>query len=351
MKKKVFIIMFTAFVIASFCIMPAFAQSAFLTATDYVPSDGKTDATEAIQKLIDSNPNRTIVFPDGTYLVSRSILTPADPRKSVHLVLGNYAIFKATGEWKDGGAVIRLGASNPANNITIPGSNYGIYGGIIDGSGIADGISIDGGRETRIENVSIKCTQVGVHIKTGANSGSSDADINNVNIVGNDSATSIGVLIEGYDNTLSNMRIASVNKGVWVKSGGNSLRNIHPLYIFAKDQNYETSYGFIIESDNNWFNYCYSDQFATAFNIKKGVSVNLTDCFCWWYSGKVPFQTAIDAEGTFNSIVTGFRMGFHADCTKVTLLKASKGGKGILQNQIMPERKLSDEDVSADYVK
>ncbi|MDH6304119.1 hypothetical protein M2459_000831 [Parabacteroides sp. PF5-5] len=351
MTKKVFNIMFVALIFASLSIMSTFAQSAFLIATEYVPTDGKTDAIDAIQKLIDSNPNRTIVFPDGTYLVSRSILTPADPRKSVHLVLGNYAIFKAIGEWKDGGAVIRLGASNPANNISIPGSNYGIYGGIIDGSGVADGISIDGGRETRIENVSIKHTQVGVHIKTGANSGSSDADINNVNIVGNDSPTSIGVLIEGYDNTLSNMRIASVNKGVWMKSGGNSLRNIHPLYIFAKDQNYETSYGFIIESDNNWLNFCYSDQFATAFNIKKGVSVNLTDCFCFWYSGKVPFQTAIDAEGVFNSIVTGFRMGFHADCTKVTLLKAHKGGKGVLQNQIMPERKLSDEDISADYIK
>ena len=33
-----------------------------------VPSDGTTDATEAIQKVIDENPNRTIFFPDGLYL-------------------------------------------------------------------------------------------------------------------------------------------------------------------------------------------------------------------------------------------------------------------------------------------
>ena len=150
-----------------------------------VPSDGTTDATEAIQKVIDENPNRTIFFPDGLYLISHSINTPAEPTKSVHLVLGNYAVLKATGDWKDGGAIVRLGAIHKANNIYINGSNYGLSGGIIDGSNVADGISIDGGRETRIENVSIKHTQIGIHIKHGANNGSSDADVCNVNITGN----------------------------------------------------------------------------------------------------------------------------------------------------------------------
>ena len=117
-----------------------------------VPADGKTDASEAIQKLIDNNPNRTIYFPDGIYLVSRPINTPADPQKSVQLVLSNYAVIKASGAWKDGGAVIKLGAIHAANDINTNGSNYGLYGGIIDGSGFADGVSIDGGRETKIEN-------------------------------------------------------------------------------------------------------------------------------------------------------------------------------------------------------
>ncbi len=120
----------------------------------------------------------------------------------------------------------------------------------------------------KIENVSIKHTQIGVHVKRGANSGSSDADICDVNIVGNDKANSIGLLAEGSDNTFTNMRIASVNIGVLIRGGaGNSLRNIHPLYIYHKDQNYETSCGFVVETNNNWFNFCYSDQFATGFLI------------------------------------------------------------------------------------
>lgn len=142
-----------------------------------VKADGKTDVSDAIQKVIDNNPNRTIYFPDGVYLLSKSIITPADPEKSVHLVLSNYATLKAK-DWNQGGALVRLGGKDPKNSITINGSNYGFYGGIIDGSGVADGISIDGGRETRVENVSIKHVQTGLIIKHGANNGSSDSDIN-----------------------------------------------------------------------------------------------------------------------------------------------------------------------------
>lgn len=327
------------------------ASSAFVIATEHgVAADGKTDVADAIQKLIDENPNKTIVFPDGIYMVSHSIDTPADPLKSVSLVLGNYAVIKASDNWKGEGAIIRLGAIHKANNIYVNGSNYGLSGGIIDGSDIADGISIDGGRETRVENVSIKHTQTGLHVKYGANSGSSDADINDVNITGNGKPNSIGLLIEGYDNTFTNMRIADVNIGVYVKTGGNSLRNIHPLFIFRKDHNYETSCGFVIEATNNWFNYCYSDQFATGFKIGQGKSVNLSDCFCYWYTGKVPFQTAVECNGKLESIITGLRVGFK-ECPKRTLLKAEKGGKGMLANFIMPGTKFSDDDASKDYLK
>lgn len=239
------------------------AQGSFVVATEHgVPCDGKTDAAEAIQKLIADNPNKTIFFPDGVYMVSRPIDTPAEPTKSVSLVLGNYAVLKAAESWVEGEAIVRLGAIEKANNINVNGSNYGIYGGIIDGSGVADGISIDGGRETKIENVSIKHVRVGVHIKYGANNGSSDADVSDVNITGNGKVNSIGLLVEGHDNTFTNMRIADVHIGVHLKTGGNSLRNIHPLYIFGKDQVYDSSCGFVIASENNFLNYWVLPQFS-----------------------------------------------------------------------------------------
>ena len=61
----------------------------------HVKTDGKADVSDALQRIIDSNPNRTIYFPDGVYLISKPILTPAYPSKSVALELSNYAIIKA----------------------------------------------------------------------------------------------------------------------------------------------------------------------------------------------------------------------------------------------------------------
>lgn len=322
-----------------------------IVATDFVPADGVTDASDAIQKLIDDNPNRTIYFPDGTYLLKKPILTPASPKRSVSLVLDNYAVIKASDDWTSDEALVRLGASHPANDINTIGSVYGLDGGIIDGSGKAKGISIDGGRETFIRNVSIKHVQVGIHIKRGANSGSSDSDVRDVNIVGNNKADSIGVLLDGYDNTLTNMRIASVNIGILMKSGGNSLRNLHPLYIFNSQNTYETSCGFVDLCGSNWYSFCYSDQFSVGFKLKPEIVSIFNNCFCYWYSGKVPFQTAIKCDGKFNSIFTDFRAGFSGEVTVVrSLILAEPGGQGFLQNVVLGRRTMGPEDKTKEYL-
>lgn len=324
----------------------------FLVATDYMPADGKTDVADAIERLIAENPNRTIHFPDGVYLLSRSIQTPADPAKSVHLVLDNYAILRAAQGWQEGTAVVQLGAIHPKNDILTPGSNYGITGGIIDGGGVADGVSVDGGRETRIQEMSIKNVRVGIHVKHGANSGSSDADVCNVNIVGNNQPGSIGLLVEGFDNTFTNMRIYSVHIGADLRSGGNFLRNIHPLFRFGDTHDYESSIGFRTNNNDNWFDFCYSDQFATGFWFGPKADCNLVNCFCFWYNGKVPFQKAIHQEGKLRSIVYGMRIGFHADCQTRAILTAETGGKGQLEHIILHgQSALMPEDVSAQYIK
>ena len=37
----------------------------YLTVTDFINNTDKRDVSEEIQKVIDSNPNRTLFFPDG----------------------------------------------------------------------------------------------------------------------------------------------------------------------------------------------------------------------------------------------------------------------------------------------
>ena len=189
-------------------------RNMYVVVTDYVQPNTGEDVSDALQELIFANPNRTIFFPDGEYLLSKPICTPANPVNAVSLKLATFAKLKAMDSWTEKEAVVRMGAAEPYNSIYIPGSNYYFEGGIIDGNGKANGISVDSGRETAIHHVSIKNTEIGIHIKWGANNRSSDSDIFNVNIVGNHSKTSIGVFLEGHDNTLTNMRIAGVHVGI-----------------------------------------------------------------------------------------------------------------------------------------
>ena len=78
-------------------------RKGYVIVTDTVKADGKTDVSDALQALIDANPNRTLFFPDGVYLLSKPLCTPAEPTKSVDLQLSNYAVLKAqTDGWPEG---------------------------------------------------------------------------------------------------------------------------------------------------------------------------------------------------------------------------------------------------------
>ena len=323
----------------------SFTNGGYITVTDYVTADGSVDISDKLQKIVNDNPKRTIFFPDGTYLVSKPICTSAIPSNSVSLVLSNYAVIKASENWTDDGAIIRIGGKEPANDNFSVGSNYGIEGGIIDGSGRADGISIDSGRESFIRNISIKNTKIAINIKFGANSGSSDADIIGVNIVGTAEKDSVGIAVDGFDNTLTNIRIANVQTGVKLTGSGNMLRNVHPLYIFNHGyEGYTDSVGFWDERGNNWFDYCYSDQFATGFYTADSAKSILNNCYCFWYSPMEKSHIAFKAETSFDSIVTNLKIGFHDKTTENIVLHENSGsGTGVFDHLCVDEEMVTDD--------
>ncbi|MBQ9117059.1 MAG: hypothetical protein IJY04_08535 [Clostridia bacterium] len=315
----------------------------YIKVTDYVSAHENRDVSDEIQKIIDENPNRTIYFPDGTYLIGKPIMTPADPKKSVDLQLSNYAMIKATDDWSSDEAMIRLGGKDAFNDIRTPGSNYSLTGGIIDGSNIAKGISIDSGRETAIRRVSIKHVKIGIHIKHGANSGSSDADISEVHIVGNRALDSIGVLVEGYDNTFTDMRIADVFIGIDLRVGGNFLRYLHPLYTLDYTD-YGNTCGFRDHSGGNFYVNCYSDQFGVGFRNTKTLNSIYDSCYCFWYAARGGTQTAFKADGKFNSVLTNFRSDFRSEgVTNVLLNVAEPGGKGVFDRLITNPALIADD--------
>lgn len=319
---------------------PASALS-YVVVTDYIAADGKTDVSDVIQQIIDENSNRTIYFPDGVYLISKPICTPADPRKSVDLQLSNYAVIKAGDDWSDDEAMIRLGGKDAANDTHTVGSNYSLTGGVIDGSGKANAVSIDSGRETAIRNVSIKNAVIGIYVKYGANNSSSDADISDVNIIGTGGTDSTGILVEGYDNTFTNIRIGHVFTGVHLKSSSNSLRNIHPLY-YSDYTDYENSCGFLDEGGNNIYDFCYSDQFCIGFRTMGNISSIYDNCFCFWYSASGGKEVAFKADGEFNSVVTNLRANFRGDTENAALKVGKLGGDGVFNNLLINGQIVSD---------
>ena len=328
----------------------------YVLITDYAMPNTGEDVSDAIQKAIDENPHRTIYFPDGEYILGKPIATSAHPDRAVSLNLSNFAVLKASDNWRDQEAMVRLGGAEAANNIHLAGSNYYFSGGVVDGNGRAKGIAIESGRETLITRTSIKNTQVGIHIKRGANSGSSDADIVTVNIVGNAKPDSIGVLLEGSDNTLTNMRIAAVQTGVLINSGTNSLSNIHPLFIYAPelhDRNpdmygevdlidYSKSVGFDdVSNGTNWYDFCYSDQMATGFRFRSGSAV-FQNCFVMWYNTNGSHEIGFDCTGRFNSSILNCQVWLKSGVETCIFLRVAEKGFGVVENPIFNDNLNTD---------
>ena len=311
-------------------------SAGFVLATDYAPADGATDAADALQRCIDENPHRTIYFPDGEYLLSHPIATPADPAKAVTLRLADFAFLKAVPDWSDTNAMVRLGARAPANNNRAPGSVYGFFGGNIDGAGRAVGLSIESGRETRVQNVAIKRCHIGIHVKRGANGGSADCDIRDIDMTGNNEPGSIGLFVEAFDNTFTNFRCVDFQTGVKLTGAGNLLTNLHPLLSrVSNNKFFADTVGFHDNSDNNSYVRCYSDQFSTAWLFgPKSNNADLDGCICYWYdSDPGKRHTAFRCEGKFNALVDDFWAGFRNDqALNAVLLVREEGGHGVIRD-------------------
>ena len=312
------------------------AVAAFVLATDYAAADGVTDAADSLQRCIDENPKRTICFPDGVYLLSHPICTPADPARTVSLRLSDFAILKAAPGWAHTNAMVRLGGIHPANNNRSPTSGYGLYGGVIDGAGVANAISIESGRETRVQNVNVCGARVGVHVLRGANSGSADCDIRDVDMTGNNAPDSIGLLVEAHDNSFTNIRCVDFATGVRLRGSGNFLANIHPLLSRVSNQRFfDDTVGFDDNSSNNSYLHCYSDQFSTGWLFgPKSDNADLDGCIAYWYdSDPGKRHTVLRCEGPFQALVDDLWAGFRdTKATNAVLLAGEEGGHGVIRD-------------------
>lgn len=269
----------------------------YVIVTEHLTSSG--DVTEALQKIIDANPNKTLYFPDGTYTISKPLTTSADPAKTVSLVLSQYAVIQAADNWS-GEALLIVGADGAKSDEDAVGVGSGclITGGTFNANKKTNAIKVAGGRDVVINHTAIKNFVIGIHIAANY------VDVDSVVGAGANTPESIGVLIEGSYNTLTNMRIVSIVTGIKLTAPDNVLRNVHPLCVSSRAE----SCGFWDTSSGNIYDYCYSDQFASGFRLADNNASVLSGCFCFWYALGTRRHWGIECQGRFNSLVKNTRI-------------------------------------------
>ena len=316
-------------------------RNKYVDVSQFVEPNSKLDVYAALQELIDNNKHKTLYFPDGEYLISEPLKTSAGGSSSTSFYLSDNAVIKATDNWKGGdkGALIELGAAEPVNDITTPGSNYHFIGGILDGNLKAMGISLASGRESLVSQVKIINSTVGVYIPEGINSKSSDMDVEDIDIIGF-GGTSKGIVSIGLDNTFTDIRISNVKVGV-ENSGGSFFRGISVK--LDKNQPYEGTVAFST-SGVSWFYSCSSENMQTAFQLQGGYTGSapvIKDFTIRWTEAKGA-QTAFNVIGNFASVCSNGIIDFFDASTENSILKVTgqKNGKLI---DVIADTELCDE--------
>ena len=334
-----------------------FADAGYVLVSDYLKPDPKNDASDAIQKLIDENPNRTLYFPDGMYMLSKPIETSADPDKKVSFKLSNYAQFKPMDNWTYGEPLFKIGSKGEASDEPDAENGVVFEGGILDGTNVADGIWVVGGGNVSIRYSAIKYAVVGIHVKADGNGNGPTVDVVTTNIVGSGTLDSVGVILETDNNTLTNMRIAANQICIKLLGNGNFLRNLHPLYVFRSglnaEENYVDSIAFYDGGTRNFYDNCYNDQFSTGFYLVEGNRSIFDCCFNYWYTEGFADHNAFVCEGKFDAMIrmADAEFGINREGIECNfLLVGEEGGSGTIDGAVYKADRVSERDVAKDYL-
>jgi hypothetical protein len=147
--------------------------------------------------------------------------------------------------------------------------------------------------------------------------------------------------MKGEESTLTNMRMCHMTIGIKLSGSNNVLRNIHPLFVNT-DNRWST--GFYDESDGNFYDVCYSDQYAISFYMAKNTRSIYNGCFGYWYAGnkdkitgKEGHQYGFYAAEEFNSIVRDTRITLNANYASACDLTYLRVEDNPTVNRVEPE--------------
>ena len=316
----------------------------YIVVTDYMKANTGEDLL--LQELIDKNPGRTIYFPDGEYVISKSLMTTSEPSKSTSFYFSSGAVLKAADFCEKSStynALISLGSYKKVNNIKTPGSNFFVMGGIFDGNGVADGIALFAGRETLIKDVVILNVKCGISVKQGTNGNSSDTDIDDVTIVGNGDFNSIGIIFGGDDNTVTNARISNVGTGMVV-----SNTTFVSSCTVENTMGERGTAGFFI-GGNCYLSDCVSINYDIGFDINDATRGYAKQCLAIWPSGEGETHIAFRTK-RFRFSIFGCRAEFGSGEVENIFLSAEPDGFGWVVSPIFDASLVSEADMTKYYL-
>ena len=275
------------------------------------------DVTDALQKLINENPGKTIEFPDGEYVISKPLTIPADPAKAVSLRLSDYAIIRASDDWSVEDAMIQFATGKiPAESAD---ASFYINGGIIDGNHVAKAVCIQNAKDVMIANVNLANATVGLEIVAGR------ADAENLIITGSDSEASTGMILGADDCSVANIRISAVFNGVKVLGSNNALKSV---YAVCTDDSKQTC-GYYDIGSGNVYDMCQSEQFSTAFRMGADSVSTFSACVAVWNSDANRQHRAFVSDKHFNSLIRNCKAEFGYEVPGASFLTVGDmGGNG-----------------------
>ena len=318
----------------------------FVIVTDFIKADTGEDIYSNLQMLIDKNPGRTLFFPDGEYVISRSLETTSDPANSTSFYFSSGAVLRAAENWKNDGekrALICLGAKQKVNDINTPGSNFFIMGGTFIANGRGDGLAVFYGRETLIKDVVILNSRIGLHIVHPTNSSSSDSDFDDITIIGNGLPNSVGIHHVGLDNTITNARISNVQTGMILSAS--VLTSNCTIENTAK---FENAVGIQCASGDAWISNCTVLDCPIAYNIGTYTGF-IKQSVAAWPSNFGTQHVAFEAS-TLNCSIIGCKALFVDNTVTNCFLRAAKAGKGGVISPMFNTELCSASDNTSKYI-
>ena len=198
----------------------------------------------------------------------------------------------------------------------------GISGGVFNCRYLCSGIRYTGISLGFLLDIKVLCSSnIGVQIEPRSESySSSDAYLHNIWVDGPQCTPgSIGIVINGTDNNINYVRSTAFEIGIQLNGQTNHLTHCHPMY---SDLNasavHNNSVGYEVNAAKQFFDSCYSDNFATSFHITGNYPITCNNFNQFYFtSGSSYTHTFCKFDGTqFSSTFINTCLNYTANGTK-----------------------------------